>query len=98
MYHPSSPLRAIKALAPRAEVQFAGGEDCGAAAGLTAHSDVAIVFVTSRNGEAFDGSLTLPGEQDALVSAVARANPRTILSLRVRALVHALRAERPRGT
>ena len=35
MYHPSSPLRAIKALAPRAEVQFAGGEDrrCGGSPG-----------------------------------------------------------------
>jgi len=81
MYHPSSPLRAIKALAPRAEVQFASGEDRGAAASLAAKSEMAIVFVTSWNGESFDGALTLPGEQDALVSAVARANPRAIVVL-----------------
>jgi beta-glucosidase len=81
MYYASSPLRAIKALAPKAEVQFADGEDRGAAARLAAKSDVAIVFVTSWSGEAFDGELTLPDEQDALVSAVARANPRTIVVL-----------------
>jgi len=81
MYHPSSPLRAIRALAPKAEVPFAGGEDRGAAARLAAQSDVAIVFVTTWNGESFDGSLSLPGDQDALVSAVAHANPRTIVVL-----------------
>ena len=81
MYHPSSPLRAIKALAPRAEVQFAGGEDRDAAARLAAQSDVAIVFVTSWSGEAFDVSLSLPGEQDVLVSAVARANGRVVVVL-----------------
>jgi beta-glucosidase len=81
MYYPSPPLRAIAGLAPRAKVQFAGGEDRAAAARLAAQSDVAIVFVTLWDGESFDGSLTLPGEQDALVSAVARANPRTIVVL-----------------
>jgi beta-glucosidase len=81
MVHPSSPLRAIKMLAPRAAVQFAGGEDRAAAARLAAQSDVAIVFVTLWNGESFDGPLTLPDEQDALVSAVARANPRTVVVL-----------------
>lgn len=81
MYYPSSPLRAIKALAPRADVQFAGAEDRAAAARLAAKSEVAIVFVTAWNGESFDGSLTLPDQQDALVSAVARANPRTIVVL-----------------
>jgi beta-glucosidase len=81
MYHPSSPLRAIKTLAPRARVKFASGEDHGAAAQLAAQSDVAIVFVTSWSGENLDGSLTLPEEQDALVSAVARANPRVVVVL-----------------
>jgi len=81
MYHASAPLRAIKALAPRAEVQFADGQDRAAAARLAAKSDVAIVFVTSWNGESFDGSLTLPDQQDALVSAVAQANGRAIVVL-----------------
>jgi beta-glucosidase len=81
MYDPSSPLRAIQALAPRAAVQFAGGEDRGAAARLAAESDVAIVFVTAWDGEAFDGSLALSGAQDALVSAVAHANPRAVVVL-----------------
>src|SRR5204862_1287496 len=47
MYHPSSPLRAITALAPRAVVQFAGGEDRGAAARLAAPREVAIVLGTA---------------------------------------------------
>jgi beta-glucosidase len=81
MYYPSSPLRAIKALAPKAQVHFADGEDRGAAARLAAQSDVAIVFVTLWDGEAFDGELTLPDEQDALVRAVAKANPRAIVVL-----------------
>jgi beta-glucosidase len=81
VYHPSSPLRAIKALAPEAEVTFAAGTDRDAAARLAARSDVAIVFVTSWAGETLDPELTLPDEQDALVSAVARANPRVVVVL-----------------
>ncbi len=81
MVYPSSPLRAIERLAPRAAVQFADGEDRAAAARLAAQSEVAIVFVTLWNGESFDGPLTLPDDQDALVSAVARANPRTVVVL-----------------
>jgi beta-glucosidase len=81
MVHPSSPLRAIKALAPEASVKFAAGRDHKAAARLAARSDVAIVFVTSWTGETLDRELTLPDEQDALVSAVARANPNVVVVL-----------------
>jgi len=42
-------------------------------------SDVAIVFVTQYDSEGFDGSLELEGNQNALVAAVAKANPRTIV-------------------
>jgi beta-glucosidase len=45
-------------------------------------ADVAIVFVADRQGEGADrGTLRLPGDQDALVSAVIAANPRTIVVL-----------------
>jgi beta-glucosidase len=81
MYYPSSPLRAIQALAPGAKVQFDSGTNREAAARLAAGSDVALVFVTQWTGESVDKPLTLPDGQDALVSAVASANPRTVVVL-----------------
>jgi beta-glucosidase len=50
------------------------------AAALARESDVALVLAGRLTGEAMDAdSLTLPGTQDALVSAVTAANPRTIV-------------------
>jgi beta-glucosidase len=77
MYYPSSPMRAIQALAPGAKVVFDDGSNRDAAAKLAASSDVALVFVTLWTGESVDKSLTLPDRQDELVSAVAAANPHT---------------------
>ncbi len=46
------------------------------------HADVAIVFANDAQGEGMDRtSLSLPGDQDQLISAVARANRRTIVVL-----------------
>ena len=46
------------------------------------HSSVAVVFVGESNGEGVDRStLELPGAQDQLIEAVARANPNTIVVL-----------------
>jgi len=45
-------------------------------------ADVAVVFVNDVSSEGMDrDSLSLPGDQDALVAAVAEANPRTIVVL-----------------
>jgi len=79
MYYPSSPLQAIQALAPGAKVSFDDGRNREAAAKLAANSDVALVFVTQWTGESVDKPLTLPDGQDALVSAVAAANRRTVV-------------------
>jgi beta-glucosidase len=81
MYHPSSPMKAIQALAPGAKVEFASGEDRKDAAALASKADVALVFATQWNGESFDSPLTLENDQDALVQAVAAANPRTVVVL-----------------
>ena len=52
------------------------------AAQLAATSDVAIVCVGERTSENWDrGTLSLPGDQDALVNAVAAANTNTIVVL-----------------
>jgi beta-glucosidase len=87
VWDPSSPLDAIKAKAPNAKVQYVDGSDAPAAAALAASSQVAIVFVNQWDSEGMDTpSLALsdivnsiPIDQDALVSAVAAANPRTIV-------------------
>jgi beta-glucosidase len=45
-------------------------------------ADVAVVFANDVTGEGMDRpSLALPGDQDALIEAVARANPRTVVVL-----------------
>ena len=87
VWDPSSPLQAIQAKAPGAKVQFADGTDANAAAALAASSQVAIVFVNQWASEGMDEpSLALsdlvnanPIDQDALVAAVAAANPHTIV-------------------
>ena len=78
-YLPSPPLGALKEELPRAKIGFDAGTDPAAAATLAAASDVAIVFVNQHDSEGFDGKLELEGNQDALVAAVAKANPRTIV-------------------
>ena len=53
-----------------------------AAAALARHSQVAVVFAGASSGEGTDQqSLDLPGDENALISAVAAANPRTVVVL-----------------
>lgn len=53
-----------------------------AAAQAAAAADVAVVVARDYTGEGADrGSLTLPQNQDALISAVAAANPNTVVVL-----------------
>ncbi len=52
------------------------------AATAAAKADVAVVFAGREVGEGHDiQSLALPGDQNALISAVARANPHTVVVL-----------------
>ena len=76
---PNAPLAELKRELPRAKIAFDAGADTAAAAALAAACDVAIVFVTHHNSEGRDGRLELDGNQDALVAAVAAANPKTIV-------------------
>lgn len=81
IYQPSAPLAAI-AKRTHGKVSYASGDDIAAAAELAAQSKVAVVFVTQWTSESFDvPSMALPGNQDALVAAVAKANPHTIVVL-----------------
>jgi beta-glucosidase len=74
----------LKALAARSKAQFSfnNGKDAAAAAKLAGSSDVAIVFATQWTAESIDApNLSLPNAQDALIAAVAAANPNTIVVL-----------------
>jgi beta-glucosidase len=82
IWFPTSPLKAIKAHAPRANVQYNPGTDPDSAAALAKNVDLAIVFAYQWESEGMDlDSLSLPGHQDDLIAKVAAANPHTIVVL-----------------
>ena len=81
-YHRSVPLEAIRARAPKARVAFRTGRYLTDAVTAARQADVAIVFATQWMSEGIDvPDLDLPDGQDALIAAVAAANPRTIVVL-----------------
>ncbi|CAA9507783.1 MAG: GH3 [uncultured Sphingomonadaceae bacterium] len=81
-YHASSPLRAIRAAMPQAQVTFVDGRDVAAAVRAARGADVAIVFATQWTTEAQDvPDLKLSDGQDALIAAVAAAQPKTVAVL-----------------
>ena len=82
IWFPTSPLKAIQARAPHATVKYDPGTDPAAAAAAAKGADVAIVFAYMWASEGMDlKSLTLPHDQDAVIAAVAAANPHTIVVL-----------------
>jgi beta-glucosidase len=82
VWFPTSPMKALQAKAPGAQVQFNSGADTSSAAALAKQSDVAIVFVHQWISEGMDlPNLSLPNHQDALIEKVAATNPHTIVVL-----------------
>lgn len=81
-YQRSVPLAAMKALAPQTDFRFRDGRYIADAVAQAKAADVAIVFATQWSTEGLDQpDLSLPNGQDALIDAVARANPNTIVVL-----------------
>jgi beta-glucosidase len=84
-----SPLSALQAQAGSTmTVTYARGDgkdgDPALAVATAAAADAAIVFAAVDSTEGADrGSLALPADTDALIAAVAAANPRTIVVLHV---------------
>ena len=77
-YGLSSPLKALQAARPGAQFVFDDGSDPARAAAVARSADVALVFAVQPETEALDlPDLSLPHGQDALIQAVAAANPRT---------------------
>src|SRR5262245_33287982 len=99
---PSSPLAELTKLLPQAQIEYDPGMSPAEAALAARRADVAIVFGIRVDSEGFDDpDLALPWGQDAVIDAVAAANPNTIVVLetgnpvampwrdRVRAIVEA---------
>lgn len=81
-YGGTAPLAALKAIRPDAQITFVDGSDPAAAAVAARSADVAIVFGEKWSTEAADNKdLSLDRNGDALIAAVAAANPRTVVVL-----------------
>ena len=81
-YGGTAPLAALKAARPDAQITFVDGSDPATAAAAARAADVAIVFGEKWATEAADQKdLSLDKGGDALIAAVAKANPKTIVVL-----------------
>jgi beta-glucosidase len=79
---PPSPLAELRKLLPEAHIDFDPGQTPAEAALLAKRSDVVIAFGIRSEGESFDlADLSLPWGQDAVIDAVAAANPNTVVVL-----------------
>jgi beta-glucosidase len=90
IWFPTSPLKAIQERAPHAKVTYDPGVDPQAAAAAAKGADVAIVFGYRWESEGMDlPNLSLEKykangkqvDQDAVIAAVAAANPHTVVVL-----------------
>jgi beta-glucosidase len=80
MWFPTSPLKSVQAKATGVNVEFNSGSDPAAAADLAKKSDVAIIFAYQWESEGMDlPTLSLPDNQDELITKVAAANPHTVV-------------------
>ena len=81
-YGGTAPLAALRRAFPATQVDYADGKDVAAAADLARKADVAIVFAEKWSNESNDNAdLSLGEGQDALIDAVAAANPRSVVVL-----------------
>ncbi|MGH9604295.1 MAG: glycoside hydrolase family 3 C-terminal domain-containing protein [Terracidiphilus sp.] len=79
-----TPLDGLKkAVGAGVTIAYNDGSQPASASSLAASADVAIVIVGNKDSEGHDRpDLSLPDNQDALVEAVAAANPHTIVVLK----------------
>jgi beta-glucosidase len=79
---PSSPLAELRKLVPKAQIEFDPGQIPAEAALMAKRVDIVIAFGIRVEGEGFDSAdLSLPWGQDAVIDAIATANPNTIVVL-----------------
>ena len=81
-FHRSSPFAALTTMAPQSTFRYRNGRSVSEAVAEARKSDIVIVFANQWASEGFDQpDLSLPDGQDALIEAVAAANPNTIVVL-----------------
>jgi beta-glucosidase len=81
-WFPSSPLHELQAALPDTTFRFDPGLYPADAAEIARRCDIAVVFVSKLESEGYDSpDLNLPLGQDALIDAVAAANPNTVVVL-----------------
>ena len=82
VWNPSPPLKYIGEKALEARITYDSGANLASAASVARDADVAIVFAGRHRTEGNDvPDLSLGGNQDELINAVAFANPRTVVVL-----------------
>ncbi|MBB3349882.1 beta-glucosidase [Sphingomonas sp. BK069] len=82
VYHPSSPLMAIRAEANAARVDLLDGTDRAETIAAARDADMVIVLAEEWRSEGLDmQGLDLPDEQNTLIDGVASANAKTIVVL-----------------
>jgi beta-glucosidase len=80
--YPPSPLAELKKALPEAQFDFDPGYTPTEAALTARRADLVIAFGMRVEGEGFDNAdLSLPWGQDAVIAAVASANPNTVVVL-----------------
>ncbi|WP_308813866.1 beta-glucosidase [Sphingomonas sp. GV3] len=78
-YHASSPLLALRKALPGVRIDWIDGRNLNATVDAAKAADLAIVFATQWTSEAQDvPNLNLPDQQDALITAIATAQPHTV--------------------
>jgi beta-glucosidase len=78
----STPLAAIRKLGGSGKVRFDDGRYVASAVAAAKDADIVVVFANQWMGEGEDApDLSLPNGQDALIAAVAAANPKTVVVL-----------------
>ncbi len=82
IWFPTSPFQALRDALPGTKVTFDAGADLNSAAAAARGADLAIVVGYQWEAEDSDlASLALPDNQNALIDAVAAANPHTLVVL-----------------
>ncbi|NVM77507.1 beta-glucosidase [Duganella sp. SG902] len=82
LYSNSSPMVALRKAMPQARISFDDGSDPRRAAEAAGKADLVVVFGEQFTTETMDvKNLSLPDNQDALIAAVASANPATVVVL-----------------
>lgn len=82
VYHPASPLLAIRYESLANEVEYLSGEDVATTLSAARQADAVIIFAEEWRAEALDAQgLALSTQQNQLIDALAEVQPKTVVVL-----------------